>query len=127
MKMDLDLSFPTLYKRTEIMYLGEFDESVVFKLTEDIYRQELLTFFKLETYDSKIIDEKIGILYEYLKDDENIKQIMVWQEEKYGDTPFLFFFLFSYHTFYLFYQCLQNIIKELPIDLEEIKDCIKSL
>ena len=110
--MELNITFPTLYKRTEIMYLGEFEEEVVFKLTEDIYRQELLTFFKLETYDSKIIDEQIEILYEYIKENENIKQLLLLLEEKYGDI-FAFVFLFSYDMFHLFYPCIQNILNNL--------------
>lgn len=125
--MDLNISFPTLYKRTEIMYLGEFEEEVVFKLTEDIYRQELLTFFKLETYDSNVIDAQIELLYEYMKENENIKQILASLEEKYGCELFVFVFLFSYDIFYLFYPCIQSILNGSVVNLEEILESIKSL
>lgn len=125
--MDLNISFPTLYKRTEIMYLGEFEEEVVFKLTEDIYRQELLTFFKLETYDSNVIDMQIELLHEYIKENENIKQILASLEEKYGSELFVFVFLFSYDIFYLFYPCIQNILNGSVVNLEEILESIKSL
>jgi hypothetical protein len=109
------------------MYLGEFEEKVVFELTEDIYRQELLTFFKLETYDSNVIDKQIELLYEHMKENENIKQILACLEEKYGSEIFVFVFLFSYDIFYLFYPCIQNILNGSTVNLEEILESIKSL
>ena len=125
--MELDLTFPTLYKKTEIMYLGEFEEEVVFKLTEDMYREELLTFFKLKSYDSKIIDEKIELLYEYIKENEKIKEILLCLEEKYGTELFVFIFLFSYDIFHLFYPCIQNILNGSEVDMKELVNSIKSL
>jgi hypothetical protein len=123
--MDLDLNFPTLYKRTEIMYLGEFEEEIVFTLTENIYREELLKLFKLEYFDSKAIDEKIELLYNLIKNDKNIKELVDILEEKYEHCPFVF--LFSYDLFYLFYPCIQNILRGLPVEIEELKDLIKML
>ena len=106
------------------MYLGEFEEEVVYKLSEEMYRQEILAFFKLEAFEPHIIDEQIGLLYESIKEHECIKQLIQWLEEKYGAELFVFVFLFSYDVFYLFYPCIQNILNGVAIDLQEIKESL---
>lgn len=122
----MDITFPTLYKRTEIMYLGEFEEDVVYTLTQDIYREELLKLFQLESFDANLLDEKVGELYEKIKDNEKLQQIIMILEEIYGDKIFSFAILFSYDYFYLFYPCIQDIINGTPPNFEELKNSIRS-
>ena len=119
----MDTSFPTLYKRTEIMYLGEFEEDVVYALTEDIYRQELLKLFGLEVFEANIIDEKVRELYEIVKENQGIIKIVSAMEEIYGDISFVI--LFSYDYFYLFYPCIQAILSDNQPDIEELIEKIK--
>ena len=120
----MDTSFPTLYKRTELMYLGEFEEEVVYSLTEDIYRQELLKLFGLEVFEADIIDKKVGELYEIIKENPCIEKIMSAMEEIYGDI-LSFVILFSYDYFYLFYPCIQAILNDKQPDIEELIEKIK--
>ena len=122
----MDTSFPTLYKRTELMYLGEFEEEVVYALTENIYRQELLTLFGLHVFEPTIIDEKVGELYDIIKENEMMEKIMGILEETYGDRVFSFAILFSYEYFYLFYPCIQAILSDKKPDVEELIEKIKS-
>ena len=122
----MDTSFPTLYKRTEVMYLGEFEEEVVYALTENIYRQELLTLFRLNVFEATIIDEKVGELYDIMKENKMMEKIMGVMEEIYGDRVFSFAILFSYEYFYLFYPCIQAILSNKEPDVEELIEKIKS-
>lgn len=121
----MDTSFPTLYKRTEIMYLGEFEEEVVYALTENIYRQELLKLFGLDAFEPNIIDEKVGELYDIIKENEMLGKIMGLLEETYGDRVFSFAILFSYEYFYLFYPCIQAILSDKEPNVEELIEKIK--
>ena len=121
----MDITFPTLYKRTEIMYLGEFEEEVVYKLTEDIYRQEILKLFQLESFDVKIIDEKVYEIYEKIKDNEHLQEIITILEEIYGNEIFSFTILFSYDYFYLFYPCIKDILSNKTPNFEELKNVIR--
>jgi ribonuclease HIII len=116
----MDLTFPTLYKKTEEMYLKEFGEAVVYKLTENIYREEILKLFQVEIFDSKIVDEKIGELYEEIKENEYIIQITSILEEKYGDKILSFTFLFSYDYFYLFLPIIKDVLNKKDPEIEEL-------
>lgn len=45
------------------MYLNdeEFTEEVVYTLTENTYRQEILLFFDLKEFDEKLVNESVYI------------------------------------------------------------------
>lgn len=116
----MDFTFPTLYKRTELMYLGEFEEEVVYSLTENIYRQELLKLFGEEIFNAEIVDKKVEELYEMLKANEKVQELIAIIEEIYGDRIFSFAVLFSYDYFYLFYPCIQDVLNNKEPDTKEL-------
>lgn len=105
--MDFDTSFPTLYKKVEEMYLldPEFTPEVVYTLTENIYREELLVLFKLTTFDQEIINKKVISLYESIKDNDIIRKIL---NKIQCEDIVSFMLLFSYDYFYLFYPILKG-------------------
>lgn len=102
------------------MYLGEFEEEVVYALTEDIYRQELLKLFKLEFFELETVDKKVEELYDTIKENEQIQDLMTTMENIYGDKVFSFAYLFSYDYFFLFYPCIQDIFNNKNPDISEL-------
>ena len=124
--MDIDLSFPTLYKKIEEMYLAdeEFTPEIVYTLTENIYRQELLAFFKLDEFKENI-NESVLTLYERIKDNKYIKILVSKLKEKYNDEMISFMTLFSYDYFYLFYPIIQNLNNLQNEDIQGIMEIIQ--
>ena len=105
----MDLSFPTLYKKIEERYIDddEFTPDIVYTLTENTYREELLKLFQLEVYSEEIIHTKVGELYSEMK--ESLADILQIVEEKYGlKWEMGFLLLFSYDHFYLFLPLLKK-------------------
>jgi hypothetical protein len=119
---DLDLSFPTMYKKIEEMYLNdvEFTPEIVYTLSENVYRQELLVLFKLTEFDQQTINDSVVSLYEKIKDVSHIKILVEKLKEKYEDELISFMILFSYDYFYLFY----TILKENELNNETLKTII---
>jgi len=68
----MNFSFPSLYKEIEKMYIDdkEYTEAL-YILTDNVYREEILTLFNKEKYDESISD-MIKTLYEEIKTNENI-------------------------------------------------------
>ena len=120
LSVDLDLTFPTMYKKVEEMYLNdpEFTSEIVYALTENIYRQELLVLFKLDEFDQQIINRKVLDLFHFLKENETVKRVL--QKFDYDDVV-SFMFLFSYDYFYLFYPLLKGEESELLEKIDEME------
>ena len=70
MDLDIDITFPTMYKKIDEMYLNdaEFTPEIVYTLSENVYRQELLVLFKLTEFNQQIINEAVFSLYEKIKE-----------------------------------------------------------
>ena len=115
----MDLSFPTLYKQIESMYVDEFGDDV-FILTENVYREEILKLFGKEEYDDSI-EDNIFELYKKLETNENIITLV---DAFKTDKVVAFTFLFSYDYFYLFYPCLKDILEEKPTDISPLLNLI---
>jgi hypothetical protein len=118
--MDLDTTFPTMYKKIEEMYLNdpEFTPEIVYTLTENVYRQEMLVLFKLTEFNQQEINHIVLGLYETMKENEIVQQAL----SKMGyDKVVSFMILFSYDYFYLFYPVLKGEKTELLDKIEEIE------
>ena len=93
-------------------HLIENDEN----LSSLCYQNQLLQVFKLNNYDSKKIDNNIIKLFNILRDDEEILEIIeilsnkltifqfLKQNNQKLDNSFIFQMLFSYDYFYLFHN-----------------------
>jgi len=114
----MNFSFPSLYKEIENRYINdeEFTEEIVHVLTENVYREEILTFFGKTNFEDSINDD-ICSLYNKVKDNENIITLVNIFKKEYEDDLVAFTILFSYDYFYLFLPCLKNIIKGESADI----------
>lgn len=93
-------------------HLIENDEN----LSSLCYQNQLLQVFKLNNYDSQKIDNNIIKLFNILRDDEEILEIIdilsnkltifqfLKQNNQKLDNSFIFQMLFSYDYFYLFHN-----------------------
>ena len=106
-----------------------FDINVQYKNInndDDTYRKHILNVFKLDTFNEKIIGEKIKELYNSIKDSKQIQNIIdEITTDKYAqifivdknERDLFLYLLFSFEFFDLFHNCLKefhanNIISE---------------
>jgi hypothetical protein len=110
-----------MYKKIEEMYLNdeEFTDEIVYTLTENTYRQELLAFFQLNEFDEKKINESVNTLYEKLKENQDLQNILEILKTKF-DEEVVFHMLFSYDYFHLFLPIIDKLLNNVSIE-EEIK------
>jgi len=121
----MNFSFPSLYKEIEDKYINDKEfTDVVHILTENVYREEILTLFGKETFEDSINDDILS-LFEKVKEDENIKTLLDILKKDYSDDLIAFTVLFSYDHFYLFLPCLKNIIKGEPPDITKLLTILK--
>jgi len=118
--MELDTTFPTKYKKIEEMYLNdpEFTPEIVYTLTENVYRQELLVLFKLNEFNQQEVNRSVLALYDTMKDNEIVQQALSKMDY---DKVVSFMILFSYDYFYLFYPILRGEKTDLLDKIEEIE------
>jgi len=116
----MNFSFPSLYKEIESRYIDDDEVSeVVHILTENVYREELLKLFNKEKYD-ETMDDMVETLYNQIKTNESISQIVDMIKDSYQDEIMAFTVLFSYDYFYLFLPILKSIIEETPVDIKPL-------
>lgn len=116
----MNFSFPSLYKEIERRYIDDDEVSeVVHILTENVYREELLTFFNKEEYD-ETMDDMVETLYNQIKTNEHISRLVEIIKDKYNDEMMAFTILFSYDYFYLFLPILKKIIENTPVDIQPL-------
>uniref|UniRef100_A0A6C0HQU4 Uncharacterized protein n=1 Tax=viral metagenome TaxID=1070528 RepID=A0A6C0HQU4_9ZZZZ len=122
----MNFSFPSLYKEIENCYINdeEFTEEIVHVLTENVYREEILTLFRRDVFVDSINDDIIS-LYSKIKDNKNIIILVNILKEKYNDDLIAFTVLFSYDYFYLFLPCLKNIMNEEIVDISSLVKILK--
>jgi hypothetical protein len=101
-----------MYKKIEEMYLNdpEFTPEIVYTLTENVYRQELLVLFKLTEFNQEEVNRLVLELYEAMKENETVQQVLATMEY---EEIISFMLLFSYDYFYLFYPFLKG--EESPL------------
>ena len=89
-----------------------------------IYRQELLDILGIDDYNEKILDKKICILYELIKDQQFLKECMsklasnfMNSEEKIG-----LMILFSFDYLYLTHICISEFLDTNKISDKSINN-----
>ena len=86
------------------------------------YKQDLLEAFSLQNYNHEQIMEEIDILYNKLKDNAQILELLVIIKLKKFLPSFLmknetcFILLFSFEYFNYFHKCLGYLLEDKPID-----------
>jgi hypothetical protein len=96
------------------------------EFTDDLYRSQLLQAFSIQNYDEKKISEVLEYVFKLLSENEDGIKIIELAEHKYNEkgdnvVPYLF----CYDNFYLFHECLIDIIgknKISPMKLDIILD-----
>ena len=115
----MNFSFPSLYKEIEKRYINDKEyREALYILTDNVYREEILTLFNKEKYDESISD-MIKTLYDEIKTNENISAILEIVKQNY-DEEMAFTILFSYDYFHLFLPILKNTMEELPVDIQPL-------
>jgi hypothetical protein len=111
----LDLDYDTSFMCTYTLFDDADDSNLCFQT-------QLLQAFKLTTYDDDKISVTRGKIYDILKDNEEIQEILeilsntifMFQyfksNNKELDNTFVFPILFSYQYFHLFHKLLSNYI-----------------
>ena len=95
-------------------------------LKEMLYKIQLLQLFGLNELDETVMNEKMNSLYETIKEESFITELL--QENSYKHSFFnselLFRTLFSYDYLDLFHKCLYNHFNNLPMEgsINKLKD-----
>lgn len=88
---------------------------------DDLYRKQMLEVFDLKEYNDDIIHEKLKQLYNKIKDNPQIKQIITLLKQfKYAkifivneeEENLYLIFMFSFEYFDLFHNCLKELNKD---------------
>ena len=88
-----------------------------------IYRQELLNILGLEDYKQDEIDNKIIMLYDKIKDCNELNECIVKLSRSYMslDNTIGLIILFSYDYLYLTHDCLKEFFESGKIKVETIE------
>jgi len=120
---DLQLNHLCTYK-----LITEDDEEEI-GLREMLYKIQLLQTFNMEEFDEETINKKIDHLFNSIKDEEFIKNIL--EKHPYKGTIYndlIFRTLFSYDYLDLFHKCLYHFYNQLPLEtpLQYLLDSFES-
>ena len=91
--------------------------------SELLYRIQFLQVFNIDKYDDKIINSKVENLYNKVKDNDIIINLMN-SNHYFDDKIMAFMVLFSYKTFYMIQKLLTEIINNLEINNENLNQLI---
>jgi len=120
---DLQLDLLCTYK-----LISENNEDEV-GLREMLYRIQLLAIFNMNEFNETELNNKIDHLFESIKNEDFIKQII--EKHPYKDTMFnelAFRTLFSYDYLDSFHRCLYNFFNDLSLEtpLQTLLDSFQS-
>jgi hypothetical protein len=120
---DLQLNHLCTYK-----LITEDDEEEV-GLREMLYKIQLLQIFNMKEFEEDIINQKIDDLFDSIKNEDFLTQII--EKHPYKDTLFndlIFRTLFSYDYLDLFHKCLYHFFNQLPLEtsLQNLLDSFQS-
>jgi len=120
---DLQLNHLCTYK-----LITEDDEEEI-GLREMLYKIQLLQTFNMEEFEEETINKKIDHLFNSIKDEEFIKNIL--EKHPYKGTIYndlIFRTLFSYDYLDLFHKCLYHFYNQLPLEtpLQYLLDSFES-
>jgi len=96
-------------------------------LKEMLYKIQLLQLFGLNEFNESIMNEKMNILYESIKYEKFVEELLENNPYKssFINNELLFRTLFSYDYLDLFHKCLHNHFNNIPQSLEaSIQDVI---
>lgn len=96
-------------------------------LKEMLYKIQLLQLFGLNEFDESIMNEKINVLYENIKCEKFVEDLLDINPYKssFINNELLFRTLFSYDYLDLFHKCLYNHFNNIPQSMEaSIQDVI---
>lgn len=106
-------------------------------IQEDIYRAQMLQAFSLKEWDNNIIEEKTKILFDKLKNTEQLREIInkIKTSEKFskfiafiGDNDYdLFKILFVYDLFDIAHKCFCDVYKAGVINEENKKMLLNNI
>ena len=85
-------------------------------LKEMLYKIQLLQLFGLNEFDESIMNEKMNVLYESIKCEKFVEEILENNPYKnnFINNELLFRTLFSYDYLDLFHKCLYNHFNNIP-------------
>jgi len=98
-------------------------------LKEMLYKIQLLQLFGLNDFDESIMNEKISILYDSIKSEKFVEELLENNPYKnsFINNELLFRTLFSYDYLDLFHKCLYNHFNNIPQSLKtSIQDVINA-
>ena len=89
-------------------------------LKEMLYKIQLLQLFGLNEFDESIMNEKINVLYENIKCEKFVEDLLDINPYKssFINNELLFRTLFSYDYLDLFHKCLYNHFNNIPQTME---------
>lgn len=96
-------------------------------LKEMLYKIQLLQLFGLNEFDESIMNEKMNVLYESIKCEKFVEELLDINPYKnsFINNELLFRTLFSYDYLDLFHKCLYNHFNNIPQSMEvSIQDVI---
>ena len=96
-------------------------------LKEMLYKIQLLQLFGLNEFDESIMNEKMNVLYESIKCEKFVEELLDINPYKnsFINNELLFRTLFSYDYLDLFHKCLHNHFNNIPQSMEaSIQDVI---
>lgn len=96
------------------------------EFTDDLYRSQLLQAFNIEKYDERKISGILEYVFNVLNENEDGVKIINLAEKKYNEKgDDVIPYLFCYDNFYLFHDCLTDVMmknKITPLKLEIMLD-----
>ena len=107
------------------------DESYDIEYSDDLYRSQFLQAFCLNDWDGAKINRAMEYIFKITCQTTEGKEIIKLAQQKYNiykiDDDGVMPFLFSYDNFYLFHDCLIDIISKTPLHLYKFKAIIDKL
>jgi len=95
-------------------------------LREILYKIQLLQLFNLNEFDENVVNENMNTLYEQIKDESFITELLQENPCKHSffNRELLFRTFFSYDYLDLFHKCLYNHFNNLPMEgsINKLKD-----
>ena len=92
-----------------------------------VYRQEILNIFGLDEFDQDLINNKVSLLYEKMKEEQNIKKCIEEVLQKMNiplnirNDKLGFLLLFSYDLLYITNDCVCEFLNNGNINKNTIK------
>ena len=101
--IDINIDFACTYQ-----LIDDYDDSFM------LYKVQFLQIFNLQDYDDNLINKKVENLYDKIKDNEIIKNL-IENDKYYQDNLASFMLYFRYDTLFLFHKILINILNKKNI------------